>query len=154
MSQVHDSAFESIRYEYDSVVSGLGLLSKSSAKGIPGNPAYSRDQVEAAIATSGDAYALLLVATAEGFLRDFLESQGIAIGDEPKLSSLVDQTTKQFCVGLVSSQKRAQRKAIGVGEMHSLRTNRNDYAHGHGRNLFPTVPRVQAILSRFCRPIP
>lgn len=34
------------------------------------------------------------------------------------------------------------------------RERRNRYAHGYGTKVFPSVPRVQMIVSRFLSPFP
>jgi len=154
LSARHNAAFELVRLEHDSVVSGLALLSKSKKSGAPGNPNFSRDRVEAGIASAGDAYALLLIAVGEGFMREYLVLAGVRIGEEPKLSSLIDQSVKQLCDGMSKQQKRAQRNMIDVPAVHSLRQNRNDYAHGHERNVFPSIGKVESILGKFFGPFP
>lgn len=38
--------------------------------------------------------------------------------------------------------------------MHDLRRVRNNYAHGLAKNVFPSVPRTQVLLSAFLHPYP
>ena len=52
-------------------------------RGAPGNPGYDSARLDEAIVTLGDAYALLLIATAEAFLREYLTSLPVTIVDEP-----------------------------------------------------------------------
>src|SRR5207237_6470669 len=94
--QRHHTAFEAIRREHDDVVAALKTASRSKKKGAPGTPAYDPALLEAAIATAGDAYALLLIATAEGFLREYLQSAGVVLPPEPRLSMLIDRSFKEL----------------------------------------------------------
>jgi|SRR5438067_1355598 hypothetical protein len=150
MSQRHADAFRAIRREHDDVVVALMRANRGRKRGAPGVPAYDPQRLEAAIATAGDAYALLLIATAEGFLRGYLRSIGISIPAEPRLSRLIDQSFRELNHRSTGIQIRpADRQA-----MHELRASRNRYAHGHGTSVFPTVPRVEETVSRFLSPFP
>lgn len=150
MSQRHDDALALVRREYDDVVAALTMSNKSSKRGAPGVPAYDPARLDAAIEAAGDAYALLLIATAEAFLRDFLISVGIDVGDEPKLSMLIDKSVKEFNKSTTGTRIRPDEKI----PFHDLRVARNTYAHGHARNVFPTVAKVQAMLAKFLHPFP
>jgi hypothetical protein len=150
MSVRHHAAFEAIRREHDDVVAALKNARRGKKRGAPGNPAYDPQRLEAAIATAGDAYALLLIATAEGFLRQYLQSVGTEIGSEPKLSMLIDKSFKELNGQPTGILLRPEDKR----EMHDLRVIRNHYAHGRGTGVFPPVPAVQRVVSRFLSPFP
>jgi hypothetical protein len=150
MSQRHHAAFEAIRKEHDDVVAALKSASRGRKRGAPGVPAYDPLRLEAAIATAGDAYALLLIATAEGFLREYLQHLGVDIGDEPKLSVLIDKAVKELNQRSSGIRLRSEDK----NPMHDLRVSRNSYAHGHGTGVFPSVQAVQNVVSRFLHPFP
>jgi hypothetical protein len=150
MSKRHTDAFEAIRREYDDVVAALKIAGGGKKRGSPGVPAYNPQRLEAAIVTAGDAYALLLIATAEGFLREYMQTARIQIGAEPKLSTLIDRSFKELKKELGGNPLLPAAKT----EMHDLRVNRNEYAHGYGMQVFPSVPRVQAVVSRFLSPFP
>lgn len=150
MSQRHDDILRAIRLEHDDVVAALKQAGGGTKRGAPGRPTYDPRRLEVAIASADDAYALLLIATAEAFLREYLASLGIAIGPEPKLSMLIDKSTKELnarSLGLAVLPEDRRK-------VHDLRVNRNTYAHGHSRAAFPSVPRVQDTLSRFLFPFP
>ena len=132
------------------MVAALRTARGNPKKGSPGLPQYDPARLQAAIATAGDAYALLLIATTEAFLREYLTNIAIPIGDEPKLATLIDRSVKAL-------NARSGRTAVRADEklsMHSLRVARNAFAHGHGRSVFPSVPKVQEIVSRFFGPFP
>lgn len=150
MSHRHGDAFRAIRREYDDVVAALKLASQSTKRGAPGAPGYDPIRLEAAIATAGDAYCLLLIATAEAFLRDYLGGIGIAVGAEPKLSTLIDKSAKEFNCRSVGFRIRADDRSL----MHDLRVSRNEYAHGHGRSVFASVPKVESVVSKFLAQFP
>jgi hypothetical protein len=76
VSQRHDTAFAGIRQEHDDVVAALKEVGRRKKRGAPGFPGFDPLRLEAAIATAGDAYALLLIATGEAFLREYLASVG------------------------------------------------------------------------------
>ena len=109
------------------------------------SPNIDPDNIESALATANDAYALLLIATAERFLRDYLTSQSIALPDDPKLDSLINQSRKVFNKKGPSIPMRL----IDVQDMHRLREMRNAYAHGQRRSVFPSVRKVTEMLGRF-----
>ncbi len=150
MSARHDAAFRAIRREHDDAVAALKLALGGTKKGTPGLPGYNPARLDAAIATAGDAYALLLIASAEAFLRDYLLSIGVDLGAEPKLSTLIDKATKELNLRTTGVKLRPEDRV----SMHSLRTSRNEYAHGHGRSVFPSVPRVESVVSKFFSPFP
>lgn len=108
------------------------------------------DIAEAAIATANDAYALLLIARCEGFMRDYLVSLGIVLEREPKLSSLIDRTRKLFN----QSGPRIPIRRDTTQDVHDLREQRNAYAHGYGSSVFPPVARMTVILGRFFDQLP
>ena len=108
------------------------------------------DIAEAAIATANDAYALLLIARCEGFMRDYLVSLGIVLEREPKLSSLIDRTRKLFN----QSGPRIPIRRDTTQDVHDLREQRNAYAHGYGSSVFPPVAGMTVILGRFFDQLP
>lgn len=67
-----------------------------------------------------------------------------------KLNSLIDQSVKKINL---DEKSRAVGK-VGRREMHDLRVQRNSYAHGHGRSVFHSVPKVETIVARFMDPFP
>jgi hypothetical protein len=147
MSQRHDDAFRNIRREHDDAVAPLKQAKVVTKRGSPGVAAFDSERLDSAIATAGDAYALLLIATSEAFLREHLH---VPSGKEQKLSSLIDQSVKSMNCLLGY-------KAIGADakrELHNLRIQRNTYAHGHGRSVFPSVPKVESIVARFLHDFP
>ena len=150
MSQHHHEVFEAIRDEYEDVVAALQKASGGKKRGTPGRPAYNPERLPTAIVTAGDAYALLLIATAEAFLREYLSNMGVAIRQEQTLSTLINQSAKELNGRSPGTPIRSVEKEL----MHSLRVNRNAYAHGHGRSVFPSVARVVSIVSRFLSPFP
>ena len=64
MSVRHSEIFRAIRREHDAVVTALKQAQASKKRGSPGVPAYAFE-LESALATAGDAYALLLIAAGE-----------------------------------------------------------------------------------------
>jgi len=151
VSQRHDEALNGVRLEHADVVTALRRLSDNKKRGAPGNPSYDPLRLDAAIATADDAYALLLIATAEAFLREYLVSIGaISINAEPTLSTVINRATKEL-------NSRTARRAIFPADkipIDDLRAKRNAYAHGHGRSVFPSVPKVESILCKFLDPFP
>jgi len=150
MSQRHDEAFRGIRREHDDVVAALKLTAASSRRGAPGYPTFDSSRLASAITTAGDAYSLLLIASSEAFLRQYLDSIGVRLGADPRLATLIDRSAKEM-------NRRAGRLAIRPLDrqaMHSLRESRNAYAHGHEREVFPSISRVEATISRFLFPFP
>jgi len=150
MSERHDEVFRAIRLEHADAVAALKKAKEGKKRGAFGVPAYDPARLEAAIATADDAYALLLIANAEAYLREYLVFLRIGIGEEPRLSMLIDKSTKEINHRSIGIQIRPADKI----PMHNLRVSRNTYAHGHGRNVFPSVPKVEAIVSRFLSPFP
>jgi|SRR5579862_7251419 len=150
MSRRHDEAFGTIRAEHDTVVAALKQGQTGKKRGSPGLPGYDPLRLGAAISTAGDAYALLLISTAEAFLREYLTSIGVSLSDEPKLSMLIDKSVKELNRRSTGVVLRPEEKV----PMHDLRAMRNSYAHGHARTIFPSVPRVEVTLSRFMSPFP
>ncbi|HLV81712.1 MAG TPA: hypothetical protein VKT32_15605 [Chthonomonadaceae bacterium] len=83
MSHVHLDEFDRIKREHPEVVRLLSSLARKGRKKKPGQkssltdlPAFDPIHIEAAIATANDAYALLLIATAERFMRVPTRQQG------------------------------------------------------------------------------
>jgi len=92
MSHAHKDEFERIKREHEAVVTLLSTLAKKRQKvkagqkgQLSGLPLSDPDLLEAAVATANDAYALLLMARSEGFMRAYIDSLGIPLGAEPKL---------------------------------------------------------------------
>jgi hypothetical protein len=145
MSKVHEEAFDRIKQEYRDVISGLEVAAKIRKRGQRGNPRFDPLGIEPAINTAGDAYALLLIATAEAFMREHLVSAGKRLPDEPKLSTLIDMCRKEHNRDHPASKIPREY----AQELHNLRVQRNQYAHGQGTAVFPSVARVAATLGRF-----
>lgn len=150
MSARHDETFRATRREHDDAMAALKLAQRGRKKGTPGLPACDPARLDAAIATAGDAYALLLIATAESLLREYLVSVNVQLGAEPKLSTLIDKAYKEMNLRTTGVKLRPDEKAT----MHNLRESRNAYAHGNGRSVFPSVPRVESVVSKFFNPFP
>lgn len=150
MSARHTAAFERIEQEHADVVAMLRLYAKADRRGLPGRPSFDSERAEVAADTAADAYALLLIATAEGFMRDYLDSISVPVGSRPELSSLIDRCRKEFNI----RNPLIKIRAIDAEAVHALRRNRNVYAHGRGTSVFPAVPRVAAILAKFFDKIP
>ena len=150
MSDHHHDVFTAIRREYDDVLVALRNALRSEKRGAPGNPAYDPKRLTGAIETAEDAYSLLLIATAEGFLRQYLQSLNVDVGNEPKLSMLIDKSFKE----LNERSSGIQLHPDVRREMHDLRAMRNHYAHGHGTGSFLPVAVVQRVVSRFLSPFP
>lgn len=157
MSHVHLDEFDRIKREHAEVVRLLSSFARKGQKKKPGQksslsdlPAFDPIPIEAAIATANDAYALLLIATAERFMRAYLTSQGIPVGAEPKLSTLIDRCRKEFN----KTNPRAPIRISDANEVQDLRRQRNEYAHSYGASVFPTIGRVVTILGRFFAPLP
>lgn len=156
MSYAHKNEFERIKLEHEAVVALLTAAArhkrrKAGIKSVD-DPAAAMDTdiAEAAIATANDAYALLLIARCEGFMRDYLVSLGIVLEREPKLSSLIDRTRKLFN----QSGPRIPIRRDTTQDVHDLREQRNAYAHGYGSSVFPPVARMTVILGRFFDQLP
>ena len=157
MSHAHKDEFERIKREYETVVSLLAAVAKKSQKAATGRhtqfvglPIVDADLLQSAAATANDAYALLLMARSEGFMRAYIHSQNIPVGAEPKLSVLIDKCRKEF-------NKTNPKIPIRAGiaeEVHDLREQRNAYAHGYGSKVFPPVARMVTILGRFFDQLP
>lgn len=151
MSRRHDEAFDGIRREHADVVTALSKMSESKKRGAAGNPSYDPLRLDAAIATADDAYSLLLIATAEAFLREYLVALGaISVTAEPTLGTVISRATKELNA---QTGRRVIRPADKI-PIDDLRVKRNAYAHGHGRSVFPSVPKVESILCRFLDPFP
>jgi hypothetical protein len=157
MSVAHNNTFERIRIEHEEVV----RLLREQARSGGARPARRKDPstglptprnivLEGAVASANDAYALLLIATAEGFMRAYLAALGVPLGREPKLNTLIDKCRKE-CNARSGGTSIHQSTAA---EVHSLRDQRNNYAHGVASAVFPTVPRVAMVLARFFDRIP
>jgi hypothetical protein len=150
MSQRHADIFRAIRREYDDLAAALEQASRSKNRGATGVPAYDSRRLEAAVATARDAYSLPLIATAEGFLREYLRALGAVIGDEPTLGMLIDRSFREL-----NHRSMGIRLLLALRqEMHDLRASRNRYAHGYESSVFPSVARVAETVSRFLGPFP
>jgi hypothetical protein len=148
MSQRHTEAFRAIRREYDDVVAVLTQARRGRRRGAPGIPAFDPKRLDAAIATVGDAYALLLIAIAEGFLHEYLQSIGIRVGDNWALGPLIVKSFAEW-------NKRSTGMHLPTAHkqpMHELRVSRNRYAHGQGISAFRSVGHVESTVSRFLGP--
>lgn len=157
MSYAHKDEFDRIKREHDMVVDFLLSLVKKKAKPKAGQkgqlsalPFFDSDILEAAVATANDAYALLLMASSEGFMRAYLNSMNIPLGEEPKLSMLIDKCRKEFN----KTNPKIPIRADLAQEVHDLRAQRNAYAHGYGSSTFPPIARMVTILGRFFDQLP
>jgi len=156
VSEAHKNKFDKIRREHAEVEA---LLTFAAQKGknvnagdmtsVTGFPAYDAATIQTA-ANANDAYALLMVATAEGFMRGYLDSIGIDYGPEPKLNTLIDRCRKEFN----KTNPRIKIRVMDAEKVHDLRRHRNSYSHGYGMRVFPTVPSVFMTLGRFFANIP
>jgi hypothetical protein len=155
MSHAHTDKFERIKREHGVVVSLLksslenrkGAKSRQKAQfhGLSLKDEDIQDHLETAAATANDAYALLLMATSEGFLRAYIDSLGINLGSEPKLRMLIDKCCKEF-------KKRNPQIPIRsetIREVRDLCVQRNEYAHGHRLGGFPSIGSMVTTLGRF-----
>ena len=157
MSAAHYAAFERICIEHHAIVRlltdeartarGNRSADKDPATGVP----ISKSELyESAIITAQDAYALLLIATAEGFMRAYLDAIGVGVGSDLELHELIQRCRKEC-------NDRAGRVTIrpfAEAAVHNLRVQRNTYAHGRGSGVFPSVDRVASSLGRFFADIP
>jgi hypothetical protein len=157
MSAAHTDAFERIKVEHEEVIKALRLAALHSQGRLghrkdrsSGSPLSRHDLLESAILTADDAYALLLIATAERFMRAYLRSVSVDLPSEPKFSNLIDQCVKQFN----SCDPRIPIRSEYAADLHNLRAQRNEYAHGHGASVFPTIGRVAMMLGRFFKEFP
>lgn len=157
MSHAHKDEFERIKREHETVVTLLSSLAKKRQKAKAGRkvqfsglPPSDPDLLEAAVATANDAYALLLMAKSEGFMRAYIDSLNIPLGAEPKLSVLIDQRRKEFN----RTNPKIPMRADIAKEVHDLREQRNAYAYGYGSSVFPSVARMVIILGRFFDQLP
>jgi hypothetical protein len=157
VSQAHKDAFERVKLEHEAVVSLLRVSAVDKRRrGRPrkdpssGSPLQERALMETAAAAADDAYALLLIAKAEGFMRSYLAMLGIPLPAEPKLGTLIDQCRKEF------NRREARHKIHpdAAAELHDLRRRRNTYAHGEGSSVFPSVGRIVTVLGRFFNDLP
>ena len=149
MSEHHKETLARIRREYSDAVTALTFARTAILKGRKDAPVLDPDRLEAAAASANDAYALLLVATAERFLREYLSSGGLTLPKKPGLNNLVDQTRKHF-----NKAAKQRIRLEDAGAVHDLRLDRNDYAHGYPNARFPGVARVAEVLGRFFTPLP
>jgi hypothetical protein len=157
MSNAHQEEFKRIKLEHALVVAALRSAISEHRRNPKGRnsilsafPGSDSMQIEAAIGTSNDAYALVLMATAERFMRAYLANQGIVLGDKPQLDVLMRRCCKEFN----KTNPRIPIHPDAVREMDDLRKMRNEYAHGQSISVFPTVGRVAAILGRFFDQLP
>lgn len=156
MSYKHKSEFERIKREHKAVVDLLSAAvrrrTRKPGSRVVDDPVAAMDSevAESAKATANDAYALLLMARCEGFMRAYLTTLGIPLEGEPKLSTLIDRTRKEFNR---SNPKIPIRSDIAAA-VHDLREQRNAYAHGHGSNVFPPLGIMVATLGRFFDQLP
>jgi hypothetical protein len=157
VSEVHKYKLDEIRREHAEVEA---LLTFAAQKGqdvsagammkVTGFPAYNAAKIQTAAANANDAYALLMIATAEGFMRAYLDSVGIDYGPEPKLNTLIDRCRREFNL----SNPRIKIRIIDADRVHDLRRQRNSYSHGYGTQVFPTVSSVFMTLGRFFANMP
>lgn len=101
--------------------------------------------------TANDAYALLLIATSEGFIRAYLISLGvIPLDDQSGMASLIDRSFKEFNRNIPKSLRRKNEDA----PMKDLCKQRNTYAHGNGPNAFSSIGHIVTTLGEFFAHLP
>jgi len=157
MSQAHKDAFERVKLEHEAVASLLRTAAQdkrgtTSHRKDPstGSPLQDQAILETAAITANDAYALLLLAKAEGFMRTYLTGQGIQLPPAPKLANLIDRCFKECNLRDPANKIHAN----VASEFQVLRIQRNTYAHGHGSSVFPSVGRIVNVLGRFFNDLP
>ncbi len=157
MSIVHKVEFERIKREHAEVIALLTLLAKKRQKAnagkkgqLAGVPSFDPDIIETAVANANDAYALLLIAKSEAFMRTYLDSLNVPLGAEPKLSLLIDRCRREFN----KQNPKIPIRTDAAQEVHYLREQRNAYAHGYSSNVFPPIARIVNILGRFFDQLP
>jgi len=154
MSHAHKDEFERIRLEHDVVVSFLTSEVRKSQKAksskLPLSKQALQDNLEASIATANDAYALLLMATSEGFMRAYIDSLGINLGKEPKLRMLIDKCCKEF----KKTNPQIPIYSETIRQVRDLCVQRNEYAHGHRLGGFPSIGSMVTTLGRFFDQLP
>ena len=154
MSAAHKEEFERIKRENRIVIDLLRFAAEKSRQGkigrhpiLSGIPSVDPMVIEAAIDTANDAYALLLIATAERFLRGYLN---VPLNERPDLNALIHKCRKEF-------NKTGPEKPIrpdSVRDINDLREKRNLYAHGRASSVFPSIGRVAEVLGRFFDSLP
>ena len=157
MSQFHKEEFNRVRREYGQVVTLLTSFAnkppqtRAGQKGAGSKlPVYDTYLLQTAIATANSAYALLLIAKAEAFMRAYLDALSISLGPEPKLSMLIDKCRKEFN----NTKPKIPISADSANNVHDLREQRNTYAHVYASSVFPPVARIVVILGRFFDQLP
>ncbi len=156
MSYRHQNSFDAIAREHDQVAKLLSALARKGRKTRTGSkgklaalPSFDPVIIEAAIVTADDAYALLLIATAEGFMREYLTLMRVRVGDEPSLNTLINKCRKEFN----KTKPKVKITPDTEIDLHNLREQRNRYAHGLGTSAFPAVAQVVRILQKFFKDI-
>ena len=150
MSYAHQNEFTRIEGEFEDVKELLESYASAGKHAKKRLRNIDLDNINSALATANDAYALLLIATAERFLRDYLTSQNIPLSDDPKLDRLINQSRRVF-------NRTGPRNPIrlnDVQDMHYLREMRDAYAHGQRRSVFPSCKKVATMLGRFFDHLP
>ena len=145
MSYAHQNEFTRIDGEFEDVKALLEFYIGSGASTKKRLRNINADNIASALATANDAYCLLLIATAERFLRDYLTSQGI-LPQQPSLNTLINQSVRIF-------NAAGPPIPITKSDVH-LRDRRNEYAHGQRTSVFPSVRKVVVMLGRFFDRLP
>lgn len=152
MSKEHSAVFDRIRVEYVTVKELLRIASSESKKVkihqkdlSSGQEYLKSDIMDEAINTLNDAYALILIAKAEAFVREYLQFQGVSLRKDPNLSYLIQRYRKEFNKVNPSNQITDE-QFTGIDE---LRKQRNNYAHGYGTKAFVPVGTIVALLGKF-----
>ena len=150
MSYAHQSEFTRIEGEFEDVKELLESYARAGKRTKKRLRNIDSGNIESALATANDAYALLLIATAERFLRAYLTSQGIRLPAGPNPGRWIDQCRNVFNSSVPQNPIRLN----DAREMHNLREKRNAYAHGQSRSVFPSVRKVTEMLGRFFDHLP
>ena len=158
MSYFHINELLRIQKEHRAIVDILNSFNKKQTTPGKLKPTIAKmsvldaDGVGSAINSINDAYALLLIATAERFMRQYLQSLNLnaPIGSEPKLSALIEKCRKEFN----KSKPRITIKPDEVRQMQNLRIQRNMYAHGDRLSVFPAINQIVQTLGIFFDKLP
>ncbi len=158
MSYIHINELLRIQKEHRAIVDILNSFNKKQTTPGKLKPTTAKmsvldaDGVGSAINSINDAYALLLIAAAERFMRQYLQSLNLnsPIGSELKLSALIEKRRKE----LNKSKPRITIKPDEVRQMQNLRIQRNMYAHGDRLSVFPAINQIVQTLGIFFDKLP
>ncbi len=152
MSKELIAKFDRIHVEYETARDLLNTKSMEERKSkthqndlSSGRPSLRSDIILDAINTLNDAYALILIATAEAFMREYLQSHLSVSPRNPNLSFLIKQYRIMFNKTNPTNKITTERYI----EFNELREQRNNYAHGIRTKVFLPVGKIVSILGKF-----